>query len=319
MTDVFFLDASAPSAIDDFLKHLGWLNAEETVLSASRAGDGNMNCTLRVHTARRSFILKQSRPWCEKFPHIPAPQERTLIEAAFYREVQNTPSIADRMPRLLGFDAPARVLMLEDLGAAGDFTGLYSGEQLERADLAALVRFAADLHSGFTAGPHLSPGPHLSNVAMRKLNHEYIFELPLAEVNRGSAFDQRVRQLGDLYLGSGPSLLHGDYFPGSWLHVDGSVKVIDPEFCFFGPAEFEIGVMLAHLYLARQSESILRGAVEGYRTIAPLNESLTRQFAGVEIIRRLVGVSQLPLPYGGGERRALLEAAVAMTMCPGAP
>ena len=95
--------------------------------------------------------------------------------------------------------------------------------------------------------------------------------------------------------------------------------MIDPEFCFFGPAEFEIGVMLAHLYLVRQSESILRGAVEGYRILAPLNQSLTRQFAGVEIIRRLVGLSQLPLPYDGGERTALREAAVAMTMCPGAP
>ncbi len=308
MNVVYFLDASAPLAMDAYLKRLRWLDLEETVVSAGRAGEGNMNCTLRVHTARRTFILKQSRPWCEKFPHIPAPEERALIEAAFYREVGSTPSIAERMPRMLGFDEEARVLMLEDLGTASDFTGLYSGEQLARTDLAALVRFAADLHGGFTAGPHLT------NLAMRKLNHEYIFELPLAEVNRGAAFEQRVRRLGELYLGSGPCLLHGDYFPGSWLRVDGSVKVIDPEFCFFGPAEFEIGVMLAHLYLARQPKETLLGTVEGYRSLAPLNELLTRQFAGVEIIRRLVGVSQLPLPYGAGERKELLELAVRMTM-----
>ena len=309
MSDVFFLDASVPHAMATYLKGLGWLGGKETVLSAGRAGEGNMNCTLRVHTARRSFILKQSRPWCEKFPHIPAPEERALIEAAFYVLVESKRSIADRMPRLLGFDEEARVLMLEDLGAASDFTRLYGGEHLADADLAALVQFAADLHGGFTAGPHLS------NLAMRKLNHEYIFELPLAEVNGGSAFERRVRQLGDMYLGTGPCLLHGDYFPGSWLHVDGSVKVIDPEFCFFGPAEFEIGVMLAHLYLASQPEGTLRGAVDGYRKIAPLNEVLTRQFAGVEIIRRLVGVSRLPLPYGDGERRGLLEKAIGMTMC----
>ena len=216
------------------------------------------------------------------------------------------------MPRLLGFDAVARVLMLEDPGAASDFTGLYGGEQLREADLAALVKFAADLHGGFTPGVHLSA--HLSNVAMRKLNHENIFELPLAEVNRGPAFEQRVRQLGQMYLGSGPCLLHGDYFPGSWLRVGESVKVIDPEFCFVGPAEFEIGVMLAHLFPARQPETILRGAVDGYRNLAPLNEELTRQFAGVEIMRRLVGVSQLTLGYGDAERKALLDLAVRMTM-----
>ena len=39
---------------------------------------------LRVQTAERSFILKQSRPWVEKYPAIPAPEERVLVEAAFY-------------------------------------------------------------------------------------------------------------------------------------------------------------------------------------------------------------------------------------------
>ena len=60
-----------------------------------------------------------------------------------------------------------------------------------------------------------------------------------------------VRELGALYLQDGTSLLHGDYFPGSWLQTAAGVRVIDPEFCFFGPPEFDVGVLLAHLHLAQ--------------------------------------------------------------------
>src|SRR6185369_3978544 len=115
-------------------------------------------------------------------------------------------------------------------------------------------------------------------------------------------------------LGSGPCLLHGDYFPGSWLRMADGVKIIDPEFCFFGPPEFEIGVMLAHLYLARQPEDTIAAVVDFYRARAPLEERLARQFAGVEIMRRLVGVSQLPLPYGPEEKEELLHRSMRMTM-----
>src|SRR3954469_22504089 len=149
MSATYVLEPSNLRGIFKYLKSLGWLVGHEEILSAERAGEGNMNCVLRVRTTGPSFILKQSRAWCEKFPHIPAPEERAVVEAAFYREVEREPSIASRMPRMLAFDQPARLLMLEDLGVASDFTGLYRGELLQAAELEALVRFAVDLHRGF--------------------------------------------------------------------------------------------------------------------------------------------------------------------------
>ena len=70
----------------------------ESVIAAERAGEGNMNCTLRVRTNERTFILKQARPWVEKYPQIEAPDERALVEAAFYRIAQVLPSVGSRMP-----------------------------------------------------------------------------------------------------------------------------------------------------------------------------------------------------------------------------
>ena len=80
---VYFLDASDLSALNDYLAQGQRLHPGETLLGAEKAGEGNMNCTVRVLTSAGSFILKQSRPWLEKYPHIAAPFDRTLVEARF--------------------------------------------------------------------------------------------------------------------------------------------------------------------------------------------------------------------------------------------
>jgi len=79
--------------------------------------------------------------------------------------------------------------------------------------------------------------------------------------------------------------------------------VIDPEFGFFGPPEFDAGVFLAHMYLASQSDPqrVLR------RTSEWCDVRLTKRFAGVEIMRRILGVAQLPLRIGPQEKQELLE------------
>ena len=57
-------------------------------IAIARAGAGNMNLALRVTTRDgRSLILKQGRPWVEKYAHIPAPFERTIVASFGPRSV----------------------------------------------------------------------------------------------------------------------------------------------------------------------------------------------------------------------------------------
>ena len=74
-----FLDPSDISSLERYAKRRGFISINETLLSATKAGDGNMNLTLRLTTDARSLILKQARPWVEKYPHIPAPDSRALV------------------------------------------------------------------------------------------------------------------------------------------------------------------------------------------------------------------------------------------------
>src|SRR5262249_56668646 len=111
------------------------------------AGEGNMNLTLRVRADRRSMVLKQARPWVEKYDHIEAPWERSLSERWFYERVAGIPEVARHTPRLLAADADARALLLEDLEGARDLSGVYGGQRLALAEvdhLAAVVRGLPD-------------------------------------------------------------------------------------------------------------------------------------------------------------------------------
>jgi 5-methylthioribose kinase len=42
-----------------------------------------MNCVLRIETAARSFIIKQSRGYVERYPQIAAPE--STYRRGFYR------------------------------------------------------------------------------------------------------------------------------------------------------------------------------------------------------------------------------------------
>ena len=112
----FYVDPARPGELAEYLRREGFLAGAEEVRQATKAGEGNMNLTLRVTTSERSFVLKQARPWVEKYPQIPAPVDRALVEIEFYEAVASIPAVRDAMPRLVGADRGSRLILLQDLG-----------------------------------------------------------------------------------------------------------------------------------------------------------------------------------------------------------
>lgn len=319
------LDAQNLSELETYLKIKGWLSPMESIVSAEKPGEGNMNYTLRLRTERRTFIVKQSRPYVEKYPTIAAPVERAVTEGSFYQKIQTSTKLQGFMPQLLGMDVENSILVLEDLGISNDYTYLYKpNETITEAEIAQLMTYASALHNGFSG----ESGPQFANRAMRALNHEHIFLYPLMQENgfnldvvqaglqalampykQNEALKIKAKVLGEVYLADGKHLLHGDFYPGSFLKTDTGIKVIDPEFCFYGPAEFDLGVLIAHLKMARQSHEIIQAMRQHYQAPPHFDETLMNQFVGIEIIRRLIGLAQLPLSLSLTEKALLLEEA----------
>jgi 5-methylthioribose kinase len=317
----FVFEAGDVPGTERELDRVRVLAAGEQVVSVTSAGQGNMNRTLRVRTSERSLIVKQSFPWVAKYPQFAAPWDRIAGEHAFYERVRGVSGVGERMPRVVHFDEGGRWMALQDLGEGGDFTDLYRGRKVGEAELQEAADFLGRLHA---IRPAAEPA---RNLEMRALNHAHVFEIPFradngldleaispglgvagARITSNREVGERVTELGrKVYLGDGPSLLHGDFFPGSVVRAEGGPRVIDPEFSFDGRAEIDEGIWLGHLVLAGQGVRSLEQWRRMYRGPQGHEVELAVALAGVEIVRRLIGYAQLPLGCTARGRIVRLE------------
>jgi len=321
------LDRDNLSEITQYLQTHGVLKPHEFVSKAEKPGEGNMNYTLRLFVDDKTFIIKQARPYVEKYPTINAPEERILVETKFYGIIAENEFLKHHTPEIIFKDADHFILLMEDLDNLNDFTSLYKkGNQLKLDDLKMCSVFLNELHGKFKK---TSESNLMANRKLRALNHEHIFIYPFME-NNGLDLDTitlglealakkytsdaelkvKAKNLGEAYLADGDVLLHGDYYPGSWLNTKQGLMVIDPEFAFYGKAEFDLGVLYAHMHLAQQTGDVFETLDKFYTKSSDFNDLLFHQFIGIEIMRRLIGLAQLPLDLDLKEKEVLLEKAM---------
>lgn len=317
--------------LTNYLQLQKWLQPNETIVSATKPGEGNMNFVLRITTNCKSFIVKQSRPFVEKYPQIEAPAKRALSEAAYYNCISSNPFLQSFSPAILGVDEQNFVLCIEDMGETKDYSFLYGlQETIQVETVQQLTHYISTLHNNYYA---LNDNALLQNKAMRLLNHHHIFILPFSNSNgfnlntvqdglqaiavpyqNNSALQVKATELGNKYLADGNYLLHGDFYPGSWLQSSTGVIVIDPEFCFYGYAEFDVAVCIAHLLLSKQPQSIVDAVLNNYQKPPVFSMALLHQFIGIEIMRRLIGLAQLPVVLSIKEKEVLLQQAYNLVM-----
>jgi len=312
------IDINTPlSEIQALLLSLNWIS-DERIVNVTIPGEGNMNVVLRIKTNLRTFILKQSRPFVQKYPDLPAPAERIDVEFQFYNATKD--AIKGNSANVLNYSPANHLMMIEDLGACEDMVTIYESRNITDAEIKELVDMAEQIHNQST----LKDYPE--NIALRQLNHQHIFHLPFL-IDNGFQLDEVqpglqelsmlykkdddlksiIKELGDRYLDSGTDLIHGDYYPGSWMKSNDKIYVIDAEFSFVGFKEFDLGVMAAHLILSTSDINYLDKVVDHYRSI--YDKNLVTQIAGIEIIRRLIGLAQLPLERTLEEKAELLKMA----------
>ena len=140
-----------------------------------------------------------------------------------------------------------------------------------------------------------------------------------------------VAQLRDSFMNHAQALVHGDLHSGSIFINEQGIKIIDPEFAFYGPMGYDIGNVIGNLFFAWASIQIIAPRhtelhTWGSQTVADTNDQTmeklskvyeqcvecplyrTKEFkqhylrdvmsdslgyAGTEIIRRVVGDSKV--------------------------
>lgn len=280
-----------------------------TVVGVEIAGDGNMNFTYRIYTENNgTLIIKQSPPFCARFTDIPAPEERILSEFKYYELTAKNEFLLKHSPNLLGLDEASKIAYMSDLGPTTDFEYLYAQvDQLTSDTCKKLIFYLRALHD-----LTIEDDIEFENLGMRELNHDYIFKLPfilgdtainldnvtpgLQDIANIYKDDPKIKvaalELGRAYFENSRTLIHGDYYPMSWLNTKNGLFIIDPEFGFLGLPEIDLGVFLAHMLLSNNYSIATQTIKSDY---GPCNMELVAKFCAVEVIRRITYVSQLPI------------------------
>ncbi|CAH0996139.1 Methylthioribose kinase [Emticicia aquatica] len=301
---------------ESFFRNAGWLSPNETIISYEKAGEGNMNFVFRLTTNARSIIVKQSRAYVQKYPQIAAPIERIFVEDAYYQQIASNQTMASFSPKVLIVDKTNHLMLMEDLGKGSDYSFLYKRDMvINEADLLQFVTYLNALHD-------IEPVNFIDNSGMKNLNAEHLYNYPFLVENgfnleliqeglqvlanhfkTNETLKKAISAINKRYLSNGKYLLHGDFYFGSWLKVGDKPKIIDPEFAFCGDREFDLGVMIAHLKMAQQPSELINKVLEKYAH--SIDSKLLNAYIGCEILRRIIGLAQLPLELNLDEKESL--------------
>lgn len=281
--------------------------------------DSNMNLVLKVRIGSKVWIVKHADPWVRKYPNIAAPVSRTRQEAYFYEAFEENQKLKELMPQYLGYKDKENFLVLEYIDNAISGMCLYEDNNAVGIPLNMIEQGISYLSSLHLVNPDTSID--WSNLELRELNYLHIFEFPfnanngidlnqfcqgLDKLGRQIQQDEKLKKasllLGSMYINAkGPALLHGDFYPGSWLVKNQKMYIIDPEFCFLGPAEFDLGVLLAHHLITGGSTLDIEQLINSYKNKISsgfyFDETLCQKFCGIEVLRRLLGAAQLPINW----------------------
>ncbi|MGH0030964.1 MAG: phosphotransferase [Myxococcota bacterium] len=298
------------------------------------AGDGNINWVRRVRAPDgRSAVLKQARPALERFPEYRVSTDRLLFEAR-YLETAAPFDRSGLLPRVLHFDADARVLVLEDLGDAERLDhALARGADVAPA-LRGLAAFLGRVHAG-TREAGLAA--RFANDEMQRLHGDHVFRLPFREndfplspalreraeaIRRDAGLVARIDAAHARYLEPRGALVHADVQSGNVLLAGRGPVLLDAEIAHVGDPAFDLGILLAHVRIdgvargaAAAAEALASEVFDAYAAAhgegAP-SRPQADLYAGIELLRRTLGAARVPAVATDEAGLAVVEAGVGL-------
>jgi 5-methylthioribose kinase len=234
--------------------------------------DGNINYVYRVEDPKtgRSLIIKQADKFLRSSGR-PLDLHRNKIEAEMLRiESELTPGL---VPEIYYYDEAMAALSMEDISE-------YKNMRLELKKGIIFPNFAEEISSFMVNA--LLPTTDLvisrkekkervqlfTNIELCDISEDLVFTEPyydykgrniITEGNEkfveeklynNEKLKAEVGKLRNGFMNNAQALIHGDLHSGSiFINQDG-IKVIDPEFAFYGPMGYDIGNVIGNLFFS---------------------------------------------------------------------
>ncbi len=249
------------------------LDADESIdlLDISEIGDGNLNFVYTIRSPRRSVILKQAVPYLRVVGED-YPLSRVRMSFEIWALEAEKALVPKHVPEIYYRSHDMSLVVMQNL----DRHKILRGEMINRIAFPHLAEhistFLADTLY-YTSDFYLDPATKKENVKkfinieLCKITEDFIFTHPY-EDNETNAYNPAldmahvkafrengavkvaVQEMKYKFMTEAQALLHGDLHSGSIMLNQEETYVIDPEFAFYGPMGFDVGIYLANLIMS---------------------------------------------------------------------
>ena len=243
---------------------------KESELEIKEVGDGNINYVFIVKETKtnKSVVVKQADVLLRSSGR-PLDINRNKIEADILKIQYDL--VPEFIPEIFYYDETMAALTMEDISA-------YKNLRYELEEKRTFPKFADEI-STFLVETLLSTTDlvwnrqdkktqvkNFVNIDMCDISEDLVFTEPYNDYKKqniiieenmsfveeliynNSKLIGEVAKLRNNYMNNAQSLIHGDLHSGSIFVNQDGMKVIDPEFAFYGPMGYDIGNVIGNLF-----------------------------------------------------------------------
>jgi 5-methylthioribose kinase len=234
-------------------------------------GDGNLNLVFIVEGAKETVIVKQALPYVRLVGESwPLPLKRSFFEYhALTRQQDRAPGT---VPAVRYFDERQALIVMEyltphiilrraliegrQLPNIGKDLGLFMAHTLFRGSDLSMKASERKADLALFAG-----NVELCDITENLVFSDPYFEAPMnrhtpgldrlvGELRADRDLKVAAQRMKHLFTTRAETMVHGDLHSGSVMVTNDETKVIDPEFAFYGPMAFDVGMLLANYWMA---------------------------------------------------------------------
>ncbi len=245
--------------------------------TVKEVGDGNLNLVFIVTGETGAVIVKQALPYVRLVGESwPLPLKRSFFEYhALKRQGARDPGL---VPEVLLFDEAQAIIVMEFLTPHVILRrALIDGRELPKIgrDLGLFVArtlFRGSDLSMVTREKKADVALFSDNVELCDITENLVFSDPyfeaalnrhttpqldpiVAELRADRDLKVEAQRLKHLFSAKAETLCHGDLHTGSVMVTDDETRVIDPEFAFYGPISFDVGMLIANFWMSYFSQA----------------------------------------------------------------
>lgn len=242
----------------------------ENELEATEIGDGNLNYIFRVSDKKtgRSVVVKQAVPYARSTKDYALTAKRNRLEAEALKHYSSY--VPHLVPDVYFNDDQNNCFIMEDLKSFDNLRAALLQRQEYDFLSDQIASFLAEtlIHTSDISLDPLEKKELVKkfiNSELCKISEDLVFTDPFKNVgNTNNIFPPNNDYIHDklyndsdlhleaaklkfLFMNKPEALIHGDLHTGSIFINEKGIKIIDPEFAFFGPIGYDIGNVVGNL------------------------------------------------------------------------